>query len=75
MEKYPEERHCRGCKLGYEVGARDLSKAKCRMKVCCFVEKKLETCADCTSYPCEVLQVFWTKNATSTDNTRNNLNS
>jgi hypothetical protein len=62
IEKYPHERHCRGCKLGYEAGARDSSKAKCRMKVCCFVEKKLETCADCASYPCEVLQAFWKKN-------------
>jgi hypothetical protein len=62
IEKYPNERHCRGCKLGYEAGARDSSKAKCRMKVCCFVEKKLETCADCASYACEVLQVFWSKN-------------
>jgi len=32
------------------------------MKVCCFVEKKLETCADCNNYPCEVLKVFWNKN-------------
>jgi len=61
MEKYPNETHCRGCKLGYEAGTRDAGKAKCRMKVCCFVEKKLETCADCESYPCAVLEAFWSK--------------
>ena len=31
------------------------------MKVCCFLERKLETCADCPDYPCEVLEVFWNK--------------
>jgi hypothetical protein len=60
-EKYPNERTCRGCKLGYESGRRDSSKAKCKMKVCCFIERKLETCSDCLDYPCEVLEVFWDK--------------
>ena len=32
------------------------------MKVCCFVERKLETCADCSDYPCENLEAFWNKN-------------
>jgi len=32
------------------------------MKVCCFVERKLETCADCPDYPCAVLEAFWNKN-------------
>lgn len=50
-KKYPNERTCRGCKLGYELGERDLSKAKCEIKVCCFREKKLETCADCPRLP------------------------
>jgi hypothetical protein len=39
-ETYPNERTCRGCKLGYEHGERDLSKAKCEIKVC-FFEKKV----------------------------------
>jgi hypothetical protein len=60
-QKYPNERTCRGCKLGYELGKRDSRKAKCKIKVCCFVERKLETCADCPDYPCEVLEVFWDK--------------
>jgi hypothetical protein len=61
-EKYPQERTCRGCKLGYESGQRDLSKAKCKIKVCCFIERKLQTCADCMNDPCEILTKFWSKN-------------
>ena len=60
-EKYPNERTCRGCKLGYESGERDVNKAKCEIKVCCFRERGLETCADCPDYPCEILGEFWSK--------------
>ena len=60
-EKYPDERACLGCKLGYESGERDLSKAKCKIKVCCFRERKMETCADCPDFPCKILQEFWNK--------------
>lgn len=60
-EKYPDERTCRGCKLGYELGERDLSKAKCEIKVCCLRENGSETCADCPDYPCEILGKFWGK--------------
>jgi hypothetical protein len=60
-EKNPNERACQGCKLGYEAGKRDLSRAKCKIKVCCFVERELETCADCPNYPCEILGAFWNK--------------
>jgi hypothetical protein len=60
--RYPKERGCLGCKLGYEPGGRDLSKAKCEIKVCCFREKKLETCADCQTFPCQILTMFWSKN-------------
>jgi hypothetical protein len=31
------------------------------MKVCCFGEKKLETCVDCPDYPCSIMQAFWSK--------------
>ena len=60
-QKYPNERTCLGCKLGYESGKRDLSKAKCEIKVCCFREKQLETCADCKDFPCPILFGFWSK--------------
>ena len=56
------EGFCKGCKLGYDDGARDLTKAKCKMKVCCFGQRKLETCADCSDYACNLLVEFQGKN-------------
>ena len=54
---------CRSCKLGYENGERDINKAKCKMKLCCFRDSGLETCADCSDYPiCEVIHTFQDKN-------------
>ena len=53
-----KEGSCRGCKLGYKTGERDVSKARCLMKVCCL-RKKLETCMDCQNYPkCKIIQGF-----------------
>ncbi len=55
--------NCKGCKLGYASGERDLSKARCRMKVCC-VGKELDSCADCAEYKsCDVLNAFLGKNS------------
>lgn len=54
-----KEGFCKGCKLGYDDGKRDLNKAKCKIKVCCFKEKKLETCADCPDYmDCKIINTF-----------------
>ncbi|MCW4045166.1 MAG: hypothetical protein NWE94_06590 [Candidatus Bathyarchaeota archaeon] len=39
-----------------------MNKAKCEIKLCCFRDRKLETCADCTDYPCRILEAFWGKN-------------
>jgi len=56
------EEFCKGCKLGYDKG-RDINKAKCNMKVCCFKKKELETCADCPDYPkCKTIHNFFSKN-------------
>ena len=53
---------CKGCKIGYDNGQRDINKAKCRMKVCCFKEKGLDTCADCPDFSsCEILSDFYGK--------------
>jgi hypothetical protein len=50
---------CKGCKLGYDQGNRDIAKAKCAMKVCCYKNNHLETCADCIDYSkCERTQTF-----------------
>jgi len=52
---------CRGCKTGYESGERELSKARCRMKVCC-ITRGHSTCGDCDEYTsCQVLQGFLAK--------------
>ena len=55
---------CRGCRLGYETGERDISKARCKMKVCCI--KRLgtaHTCADCPDcLTCDTLQGLYGKN-------------
>jgi len=57
------EGSCKGCKLGYDTGERDINKSKCIIKVCCLKERKLETCAVCTDYPsCKIIHGFYSKN-------------
>jgi hypothetical protein len=54
--------NCRGCKLGYEGGERDINKARCKIKICCFRDRYFETCADCPDYPsCETIQSLYMK--------------
>lgn len=49
---------CKGCKLGYLDGSRDLNKARCKIKICCL-HKAHNTCADCASYEaCEIIRKF-----------------
>lgn len=56
------EKVCYGCKLGYENRKRDISKAKCKIKVCC-IKKVYNTCADCPDYKsCQVVNEFYSKN-------------
>ena len=58
------QKHCQGCKLGYKQGGRDINKARCKIKLCCFRDKKLETCADCPELEsCRIITDFWGKNA------------
>ncbi len=53
---------CKGCKLGYDDGMRDIRAARCAMKRCCLIEKKFETCADCPGYEaCKIIQDFFNK--------------
>ncbi len=53
------EGHCKGCKLGYDTDQRDINKARCRIKLCCFRDKKLETCADCSELAsCNIIHSF-----------------
>ena len=54
---------CKGCKTGYEEGARDIKKAICKVKRCCIGTMRLETCADCRRFDrCTVLADFHGKN-------------
>ena len=54
--------HCKGCKLGYDTGERDIERAKCGIKLCCFKEKGLQTCADCPDLEdCETIQSWYDK--------------
>ena len=57
-----KEKLCHSCKLGYQNGERDLSKAKCKIKICC-IRKGLHSCADCSQYSaCKLIQDFYQKN-------------
>lgn len=57
------EGFCKGCKVGYDSGKRDIDNARCKMKICCFKERKLETCADCPDFDsCKIIARFYEKN-------------
>ena len=50
---------CKGCKVGYVTGERDIAKAKCAMKVCCM-RRGLNSCADCAEFEtCLTLAAFY----------------
>jgi len=56
-----KENKCRGCKLGYADRTRDLSKARCKIKVCC-IQRQYNSCADCETYDeCAIIQGFFNK--------------
>ncbi|MBN2405918.1 MAG: DUF3795 domain-containing protein [Coriobacteriia bacterium] len=56
------EGFCKGCKLGYATGDRDLENARCRIKVCCM-KRGYESCADCPELAtCDVIGNFHGKN-------------
>lgn len=59
--KVLKEQTCKGCKLGYENKERDLSKAKCRIKVCC-ISRNYNSCADCPEIEkCQTINEFYGK--------------
>ncbi len=50
---------CKGCKLGYREGERDIARAVCKVKRCCIGTERLETCADCLRFDrCTILADF-----------------
>lgn len=53
---------CKGCKLGYINGERDIVKAKCAIKVCC-IKKGYNACSDCAEFSdCLIINGFYNKN-------------
>ncbi|MFH1049420.1 MAG: DUF3795 domain-containing protein [bacterium] len=55
------EGFCKACKIGFDTGERDIDKAKCKIKLCCFKDKKLDTCADCKEIEtCPIIQAWYT---------------
>ncbi|MEW5736407.1 MAG: DUF3795 domain-containing protein [Thermodesulfobacteriota bacterium] len=53
---------CRGCKLGFDTGLRDFGRARCRIKLCCFRDRGLATCADCPELDsCPVIGAWFAK--------------
>lgn len=53
---------CKGCKLGYSDGSRNIERAKCAMKLCCFRDRGLQTCADCKDLEsCGIIQPWFKK--------------
>jgi hypothetical protein len=52
---------CKGCKIGYASGERDIGKARCAMKVCC-VTRRFVSCGDCPEFEtCPTLHEFFGK--------------
>lgn len=59
--KVKKENKCIGCKNGYKNNERVLSKAKCKIKICC-ISNDYETCADCKQLNnCILLKEFYGK--------------
>ncbi len=57
------DRVCKGCRLGYDRGERDIRAARCAIKRCCFADRNLQTCADCPDFTaCGTIQDFYAKN-------------
>jgi len=54
---------CKGCKSGYDNGKRDITAARCAIKRCCLLDKKLYSCADCPDYEgCRIIRGLFEKN-------------
>lgn len=54
------EGFCKGCKIGFDTGERDINKAKCKIKLCCFKDRMLDTCADCADLKtCQILNSWY----------------
>ena len=51
---------CKGCKIGFDSGQRDINKAKCKIKLCCFRDSEFDTCADCPKLEsCQIIGDYY----------------
>lgn len=56
-----KDKTCKGCKIGYSSGERDIRRAKCKIKRCC-IAKGYNSCADCAEFSgCEIVGAFHSK--------------
>jgi len=56
-----KEQACKGCKIGYANGKRDINKARCKIKVCC-IGNGYNSCADCPDLQvCQIINTFFSK--------------
>jgi hypothetical protein len=54
---------CKGCKIGFDTGERDIDKAKCKIKICCFRDNNFDTCADCPKInKCNIIESWYAHN-------------
>ena len=50
------------CKIGLDTGEREIRKAKCRIKICCFGDNRFDTCADCSKFEsCNLIGSWYVK--------------
>ena len=71
----PDERLCWGCKSGYASGERSIKRSRCKVKICCFKERGLQTCADCVDYPAVCYRHSMREKDTQVGDTKNQLTS
>ena len=57
------DKYCKGCKIGFDTGERNIEKAKCKIKLCCFRDRKFATCADCSELEsCGIINDWYSRN-------------
>jgi len=56
-------KNCKGCKLGFDTGERNLNRTRCKIKKCCFGDNRFATCADCSKLEaCNYMENWYKKN-------------
>jgi hypothetical protein len=54
---------CKGCKIGFKDGERNINLSKCNVKICCFRVNNFESCAECKKIEsCGIMKKWYKKN-------------